>query len=106
MDGSTACARAQQSRGWRGRGRGGYSTIDDFTYAQEVRISHDGNVYSGPELQLQLQRFEGAGHMGFLERAGDYNAAIAAFDRPSARCRRRSSRSTACGSSPRAARST
>ncbi|MGY4831278.1 LPS-assembly protein LptD [Sphaerotilaceae bacterium SBD11-9] len=25
----------------------------------KVRISRDGNVYSGPELQLQLQRFEG-----------------------------------------------
>lgn len=27
---------------WRGQGRGGYPTIDDFTYAQEVRFSHDG----------------------------------------------------------------
>jgi hypothetical protein len=30
---------------WRGRGRGGYPTIDDFTYAQEVRFSHDGRPF-------------------------------------------------------------
>jgi THAP4-like, heme-binding beta-barrel domain len=30
---------------WRGRGRGGYPTIDDFDYAQEVRISHDGRPF-------------------------------------------------------------
>jgi hypothetical protein len=27
---------------WRGRGRGGYPTIQDFGDAQEIRISHDG----------------------------------------------------------------
>ena len=27
---------------WRGRGRGGYATIEDFDYGQEVRFSHDG----------------------------------------------------------------
>ncbi|HEX8629477.1 MAG TPA: FABP family protein [Catenuloplanes sp.] len=30
---------------WRGRGRGGYPTIDDFDYAQEIRISHDGRPF-------------------------------------------------------------
>ena len=30
---------------WRGRGRGGYPTIQDFTYAQEVRFSHDGRPF-------------------------------------------------------------
>jgi hypothetical protein len=27
---------------WRGTGKGGYPTIEDFDYAQEVRFSHDG----------------------------------------------------------------
>jgi hypothetical protein len=37
---------------WRGRGRGGYPTIEDFDYAQEVRISHDGRPFlqSGREI--------------------------------------------------------
>jgi hypothetical protein len=30
---------------WRGRGRGGYPTIDDFDYGQEIRISHDGRPF-------------------------------------------------------------
>jgi hypothetical protein len=30
---------------WRGRGVGGYPTIEDFHYAQEVRISHDGRPF-------------------------------------------------------------
>jgi hypothetical protein len=30
---------------WRGRGRGGYPTIDDFDYAQEIRITHDGRPF-------------------------------------------------------------
>lgn len=30
---------------WRGRGRGGYPTIEDYTYAQEVRFSHDGRPF-------------------------------------------------------------
>jgi hypothetical protein len=30
---------------WRGRGRGGFPTIDDFDYAQEIRISHDGRPF-------------------------------------------------------------
>jgi hypothetical protein len=27
---------------WRGTGKGGYTGIDDFDFAQEVRFSHDG----------------------------------------------------------------
>ena len=30
---------------WRGRGKGGYPTIDDFDYAQEIRFSHDGRPF-------------------------------------------------------------
>jgi hypothetical protein len=39
---------------WRGRGRGGYSTIDDFTYAQEVRFSHDGRPFLAYESRSWL----------------------------------------------------
>jgi hypothetical protein len=30
---------------WRGTGKGGYPTIDDFDYAQEMRFSHDGRPF-------------------------------------------------------------
>ncbi len=30
---------------WRGRGVGGYPTIDDFHFAQEARFSHDGRPF-------------------------------------------------------------
>src|SRR5690606_39032888 len=30
---------------WRGRGRGGYPTIEEFDYGQEIRISHDGRPF-------------------------------------------------------------
>jgi hypothetical protein len=30
---------------WRGRGRGGFPSIEDFDYAQELRISHDGRPF-------------------------------------------------------------
>ena len=30
---------------WRGRGQGGYPTIEDFAFGQEVRISHDGRPF-------------------------------------------------------------
>ncbi len=30
---------------WRGRGRGGYPTIEDFDFAQEIRFSHDGRPF-------------------------------------------------------------
>ena len=37
-----------------------YDQIDDLATATgHVRISRDGNVYTGPELQLKVQRFEG-----------------------------------------------
>ncbi len=37
-----------------------YDHPDDLALARgKVRISRDGNVYSGPELQLHVQRFEG-----------------------------------------------
>ncbi len=37
-----------------------YEQADDLAVARgNVRVSRDGNVYSGPELQLRLQRFEG-----------------------------------------------
>ena len=39
---------------WRGRGRGGYPTIDDFDYAQEVRISHDGRPFLAYESRAWL----------------------------------------------------
>lgn len=30
---------------WRGRGKGGYPTVEDFDYAQQVRFSHDGRPF-------------------------------------------------------------
>ncbi|HEX6967964.1 MAG TPA: FABP family protein [Micromonosporaceae bacterium] len=30
---------------WRGRGKGGFPTIEDFDFAQEIRISHDGRPF-------------------------------------------------------------
>lgn len=30
---------------WRGRGRGGYPSIEDFDYAQEIKITHDGRPF-------------------------------------------------------------
>ncbi|WP_415948524.1 FABP family protein [Streptomyces sp. KLOTTS4A1] len=40
---------------WRGRGRGGYPTLDaDFTYAQEVTFSHDGRPFLRYEARAWL----------------------------------------------------
>lgn len=39
---------------WRGRGRGGYPTIEDFDYAQEIRISHDGRPFLAYESRAWL----------------------------------------------------
>jgi hypothetical protein len=39
---------------WRGRGRGGYPTIEDFDYAQELRISHDGRPFLSYESRAWL----------------------------------------------------
>jgi hypothetical protein len=30
---------------WRGRGRGGFPTIEDFDYGQEIKITHDGRPF-------------------------------------------------------------
>lgn len=39
---------------WRGRGRGGYPTMADFDYAQEIRISHDGRPFLAYESRAWL----------------------------------------------------
>ncbi|MQA24873.1 MAG: DUF1794 domain-containing protein [Micromonosporaceae bacterium] len=45
---------------WRGRGRGGYPTIEDFDYAQEIRFSHDGRPFLRYESRAWLLDAEGA----------------------------------------------
>jgi nitrobindin-like protein len=46
---------------WRGRGRGGYPTLDgDFVYAQEVRFSHDGRPFLRYEARAWLLDGDGA----------------------------------------------
>ncbi|MFF1306590.1 FABP family protein [Streptomyces sp. NPDC058307] len=46
---------------WRGRGRGGYPTLDgDFVYAQEVRFSHDGRPFLRYEARAWLLNGDGA----------------------------------------------
>jgi hypothetical protein len=44
---------------WRGRGRGGYPTIEDFDYAQEIRISHDGRPFLAYESRAWLIEEDG-----------------------------------------------
>ena len=45
---------------WRGRGRGGYPTIEkDFDYAQEVRFSHDGRPFLAYESRAWLIKDDG-----------------------------------------------
>jgi hypothetical protein len=39
---------------WRGRGQGGYPTIDGFHYGQELRISHDGRPFLAYESRSWL----------------------------------------------------
>lgn len=39
---------------WRGRGRGGYPTVDDFDYAQEIKITHDGRPFLSYESRAWL----------------------------------------------------
>jgi len=39
---------------WRGIGKGGYPTIEDFDYAQEVRFSHDGRPFLAYESRSWL----------------------------------------------------
>lgn len=45
---------------WRGTGKGGYPTIDDFEYAQEIRISHDGRPFLFHESRSWLIDADGA----------------------------------------------
>ncbi len=44
---------------WRGRGVGGYPTIEDFHYAQEIRISHDGRPFLAYESRAWLIHEDG-----------------------------------------------
>src|SRR5262249_58556363 len=45
---------------WRGRGRGGYPTIEnDFDYAQEIRFSHDGRPFLAYESRAWLIEGDG-----------------------------------------------
>jgi hypothetical protein len=37
---------------WRGRGQGGFPAPEDFDFAQEVRISHDGRPFLAYESRL------------------------------------------------------
>jgi len=39
---------------WRGRGQGGFPDVDDFDFAQEVRISHDGRPFLAYESRAWL----------------------------------------------------
>jgi hypothetical protein len=39
---------------WRGRGRGGYPGVEDFDYAQEITISHDGRPFLAYESRAWL----------------------------------------------------
>lgn len=44
---------------WRGRGRGGYPTIEDFDYGQEVRFSHDGRPFLAYESRTWILDADG-----------------------------------------------
>ena len=44
---------------WRGRGKGGYPTIKDFDFAQEIRISHDGRPFLHYESRAWLIEDDG-----------------------------------------------
>lgn len=44
---------------WRGRGVGGYPTIDDFHFAQDLRISHDGRPFLAYESKSWLIEEDG-----------------------------------------------
>jgi hypothetical protein len=39
---------------WRGRGVGGYPTVEDFHFAQEIRVSHDGRPFLAWESKAWL----------------------------------------------------
>jgi hypothetical protein len=44
---------------WRGRGVGGYPTVEDFHFAQEVRFSHDGRPFLAYESRAWLIEEDG-----------------------------------------------
>lgn len=44
---------------WRGTGKGGYPTIGDFDYAQEVRFSHDGRPFLAYESRAWIINADG-----------------------------------------------
>jgi hypothetical protein len=44
---------------WRGTGRGGYPTIDDFEYGQQVRFAHDGRPFLHYESRAWLLDADG-----------------------------------------------
>jgi hypothetical protein len=44
---------------WRGTGKGGYPTIEDFDYAQEGRFSHDGRRFLAYESRCWIIDAEG-----------------------------------------------
>ncbi|MGB9378493.1 MAG: FABP family protein [Mycobacteriales bacterium] len=44
---------------WRGTGKGGYPTIEDFDYAQEIRLSHDGRPFLAYESRAWIIDDEG-----------------------------------------------
>jgi hypothetical protein len=39
---------------WRGRGQGGFPDVEDFDFAQEIRISHDGRPFLSYESRAWL----------------------------------------------------
>jgi hypothetical protein len=45
---------------WRGTGKGGYPTIDDFDYGQQVRFAHDGRPFLAYESRTWLLDGSGA----------------------------------------------
>jgi hypothetical protein len=45
---------------WRGVGKGGYPTIDDFDYGQQVRFGHDGRPFLSYESRAWLLDPDGA----------------------------------------------
>jgi THAP4-like, heme-binding beta-barrel domain len=44
---------------WRGTGKGGYPTIDDFAYGQQVTFSHDGRPFLAYESRAWLLDADG-----------------------------------------------
>lgn len=65
---------------WRGRGQGGYPTLDDdFAYAQEVTFSHDGRPFLRYEARawlldgdgVPLRRRRGRAAGGGFSRTGE-----------------------------------